>query len=62
MRRPLPSLESALLMAKYERMHPTPEEPDNTCGLCWGTGEGPADGVRCPRCKGTGEDPPAAPR
>lgn len=36
-----------------------PEEEEDylsLCSLCNGTGEGPADGTTCTRCKGTGCD------
>lgn len=31
------------------------DDTSETCSTCAGSGEGPADGTRCWRCKGTGE-------
>jgi hypothetical protein len=55
--RHLISLETALLLAKYDReLGPLPDEDDawEDCRLCNSTGEGVADGLRCPACKGQG--------
>jgi DnaJ-class molecular chaperone len=41
------------MAARYRR--PAQNEETVMCGVCNGSGEGRADGTRCPVCRGLGE-------